>query len=148
MKICSKCKQEKSVTEFHKHQSSKDGLNSWCKSCASKKAKQYYYENHEKSKEHRKVYNREVGKFKRYGLNREVFDEMLIVQNNKCAACSRSFEEFLPVIDHDHSCCPGSRSCGNCVRGLLCNRCNVVSGNAQDDPNILRQIADYLEKPC
>jgi hypothetical protein len=30
-------------------------------------------------------------------------------------------------------------------RGWLCRSCNLALGNVQDDPNILRKLADYLE---
>lgn len=32
-KVCVKCKQEKSVLEFHKNSRSSDGLHSYCKEC-------------------------------------------------------------------------------------------------------------------
>lgn len=32
------------------------------------------------------------------------------------------------VVDHDHGCCSGTRSCGKCVRGVLCNTCNTRLG--------------------
>jgi hypothetical protein len=48
-------------------------------------------------------------------------------------------------VDHDHACCPGTRSCGKCIRGMLCNRCNTGLGMFLDDPNRLRHAASYLE---
>lgn len=33
MKICSKCKKEKLISEFHKNKSKKDGFSIWCKDC-------------------------------------------------------------------------------------------------------------------
>ena len=48
-------------------------------------------------------------------------------------------------IDHDHSCCPGKGSCGQCVRGALCARHNVYLGYLEADPLfamwVLRQPA-------
>jgi hypothetical protein len=49
-------------------------------------------------------------------------------------------------IDHDHGCCPGSRSCGRCGRGLLCRFCNSAAGLLGDDAARLRGLADYLER--
>lgn len=51
------------------------------------------------------------------------------------------------VVDHDHRCCPrGHYSCGNCVRGLLCSRCNSAAGMLRDDVELARSLADYLTK--
>jgi len=36
-------------------------------------------------------------------------------------------------IDHDHSCCPGRKSCGLCVRGALCSFHNVYLGYLERD---------------
>jgi hypothetical protein len=47
MKLCSKCKEEKSFDEFHKFKYSKDGYRSQCKECRKKKDNQYYNDNRE-----------------------------------------------------------------------------------------------------
>lgn len=52
------------------------------------------------------------------------------------------------VVDHDHNCptCKGAPvSCGLCVRGFLCFRCNAMLGQALDDASLLRGGADYLD---
>ena len=64
-----------------------------------------------------------------YGITPEQYDAMLEAQGGGCAVCGRTDSAnprttMLPV-DHDHACCPGNRSCGNCIRGILCHLCNV-----------------------
>jgi len=54
-------------------------------------------------------------------------------QGNRCALCERVREENgnRLGIDHDHSCCKKYGSCGKCLRGVLCRRCNVLVGNLE-----------------
>jgi hypothetical protein len=59
-----------------------------------------------------------------YGITLDRYNEILEFQGGTCAYpnCNTSREKngnYLSV-DHNHACCPGSRSCGKCVRGLLC----------------------------
>ncbi len=51
MKVCSKCKVEKELTEFVKDKYLKDGLKSNCKKCTAIYSKKYYEENKERLKE-------------------------------------------------------------------------------------------------
>lgn len=45
-----------------------------------------------------------------------------------------------PRICFDHCHAQGG------FRGWLCDRCNMVLGKAKDDADLLRRLADYLEK--
>ena len=45
MKICTKCKEEKSLGDFRKQSSTKDGLKYYCKKCDNRIAKKYYEKN-------------------------------------------------------------------------------------------------------
>jgi hypothetical protein len=58
---------------------------------------------------------------------------MLAGQGQACAMCRRPFKKGERVCaDHDHACCPPSpttaKTCGKCIRGLLCFRCNTALG--------------------
>ena len=81
---------------------------------------------------------------KRYGLDPEQFMSMLVRQNNACMICQVPFGAKAPHIDHDHACCSGGKSCGQCVRGLLCADCNKGLGLFKDDPERLRSAIEYL----
>lgn len=60
-----------------------------------------------------------------------------------CEICGNKPERNLHV-DHDHKCCDGQISCGKCVRGIVCNRCNVAIDKF--DKGILRFDYPYYAK--
>ena len=82
-----------------------------------------------------------------YGLLDGRYDEMLIEQAGRCDICREPMTGTRePAVDHDHACCLGRRSCGRCVRGLLCRRCNHMLGLTKDDRNVLQAAVAYLSK--
>lgn len=95
-------------------------------------------------------HRRGVSNLWKFGLTSETFDELLAAQGGRCAVCGTDDPKGNRVstwtVDHDHTCCPGKRSCGRCVRGLLCNRCNRAVGLLGDDPAALAAAAAYLRR--
>jgi hypothetical protein len=79
-----------------------------------------------------------------FGLTVDQFEKMRFGQNNRCAVCH---EEFVvtPSVDHDHGCCAKTRSCGKCIRGLLCKRCNAGLGSVHDRIDLLESAILYLK---
>ncbi len=59
VKVCTKCKVEKELTDFYKDKSKKDGLRRECKSCRKERNKEYHQANKERIKERRKEYFKE-----------------------------------------------------------------------------------------
>ena len=54
-------------------------------------------------------------------------------------------------IDHDHNCCPtGGKSCGKCVRGVICQQCNTAEGyikaSGHDVLDWAHMLIDYLKQ--
>lgn len=79
---------------------------------------------------------------KRYGLTAEQYEVMVSLRDGKCDICK--CESKALVVDHDHSCCPGTETCGECVRGLLCRLCNVFLGQYETHPNFVQAMQEYL----
>jgi hypothetical protein len=89
-------------------------------------------------------------RFRRHGITEERYLELLTAQGGGCAICG----VMTPAggraatwhIDHDHACCPGPWSCGQCVRGILCGRCNNLIGYADEQPAVLTAAAAYVAR--
>lgn len=82
----------------------------------------------------------------KYGITIEQYEELLAKQKGGCAICGdiECHTGKSLAVDHDHRCCPGNRSCGKCVRGILCNHCNNGLGKFKDDPMLLLKAMEYL----
>jgi hypothetical protein len=81
-----------------------------------------------------------------YKVTPERYQALSLAQNHRCS-CGKLFAEEQPHVDHDHGCCAGVKSCGKCVRGLLCSRCNTVLGLLDENPRLLpAYLLEYLDK--
>jgi hypothetical protein len=88
-----------------------------------------------------------IRRLSKYNITKEEFDHMLNDQGHTCYICGNIFNDtILPHVDHDHECCPNNKSCGKCIRGLLCRNCNTGIGLLKDDPIILQRAIKYLTK--
>lgn len=147
VKVCAHCKTEKDLDEFPRDRGRADGHYSYCKPCTSlnvKKWRDKKWATPEGRKALRAV-NRS-GELRRvYGLTLAEYDALFARQNGVCAVCAEPEtmngphgEPRLLAVDHNHA--TGE------VRGLLCHRCNVVLGLADDSPDRLERAAAYLRR--
>jgi hypothetical protein len=83
-------------------------------------------------------------KLTRYGLTQADFDRLLEAQGWACGMCREQFEGGDAIcVDHNHACCPDEKkSCGKCVRGLLCVSCNTALGIIERKYEMARAYLD------
>lgn len=124
-KRCRRCGTWKSEAEFYNDAGSSDGLNGYCMPCT-----------------------RDAALESKYGVTPERYAQLLAAQNGRCAVCHTKPQQDANLhVDHDHSCCATeSKSCGRCVRGLLCGDCNTALGLLRDDPQRLVSALQYLKR--
>ena len=129
-KICSRCYQEKPLSEFYITRRVDLSRDSHCKVCRKQQQKEYW------GKE--KATRKNIVLKYIYGITLEEYNALLAKQNGVCALCGNINRHGVALhVDHDHT--TGE------IRGLLCFCCNSALGNAHDNPVILRKMADYLE---
>lgn len=75
---------------------------------------------------------------KLYGITLEDWKTLYAKQDGYCAICKDVLGITQINVDHCHTT--------SIVRGLLCNRCNVLIGNAKDDTDILANAINYLKQ--
>jgi hypothetical protein len=164
-KTCNLCHESlpANLDHFYKW-NTKSGLSSRCKPCTRKKkaessrkiaeqdpgwrirrrgyVKQYKERHPERVREQDRRRN-----LKLFGITPEQYDTILDEQGGVCRLCERPPGESRKLaIDHDHECCEGKRSCGDCIRGLLCGNCNTALGLVGDDTELLAKMIEYIKE--
>lgn len=125
-KRCSRCKNWLSEDKFGPNGTAKDGLSSDCLRCRD-------------DRHLRKSFN----------ITIDQYEQMLEAQGGVCAICrGKNRNGWSLAVDHDHSCCSGTTSCGkpSCIRGILCTLCNQGIGFMRDNPGLMETAADYLRQ--
>lgn len=140
MKTCSACGEAKPLGEFYEHPNGAQGRDSRCKGCSRAKAREYHQANrtHRNAQRRRRVQRnpaahaatlRKAALKRQYGLSVEQYEAMVAAQGGKCRICNKAPGRVRLAVDHDHGCCPTrGKSCGQCIRGLLCDYCNRQLG--------------------
>ena len=130
MKTCCKCKQEKPKTDFANHRSSKDRRYPLCKICAAEATSQWRRENPERER---------GNKLRRdHNMTLAEYDELFNSQGGRCAICNTDTPLGRGRFHVDHNHHTGR------IRGLLCHKCNLFIGLANDSIEILNVAIKYL----
>lgn len=82
----------------------------------------------------------------RYGLTKEIYQQMVEDQGNLCAICKKpETESSSPHIDEMDLSIDHCHTTGK-VRGLLCRQCNIALGRFREDVTILESAIAYLKR--
>ena len=126
---CLTCQAELTVEVFHRNKLTASGYSRYCRDC--------HWVRHIEDA---------------YGISAGAYLALHEKQGGVCLICRKpetathqSGTLRRLAVDHDHGCCPGKRSCGKCVRGLLCSRCNSAIGLFDEDRDILLAAIGYLD---
>lgn len=82
-----------------------------------------------------------LNRINRFGIAPGYYDDLLKLQEGKCAICESELkqEKNLSVIDHCHK--TGE------IRGILCIKCNTAIGFFGDKPSLFKQAMRYINEP-
>lgn len=147
-RICRTCKKELSIENFYKVKPVKP-THSWrysaeCRGCRRVRSNQHYSDNTSRHNATVRLWYKEHGRFKKYGLTAETYAAMLERQGGCCALCKNDKPGGKGIWHIDHIGGTNNRVFNQCgaegVRGLLCHRCNVSLGHYE---KLLSRIGQY-----
>ena len=139
MKICTQCKQNKTLSSFYSRKDSTKYQNK-CKQCMDSNFKEYYNKNKSKiltqQQTESKFKRRDQELKRRYGISLDEYNLLLEGQNKQCAICKINISSSSH-LDHCHKT--------KKVRGILCQHCNQGLGQFKDNHLLLQKAIDYLK---
>lgn len=139
MKKCTKCGEQKPLSQFSKHKSGKNGIRAQCKLCISLARFETCVRKPKRTAEETKNLYKSRAFKKKYGISKEDFYDLRLKQNNKCAICKNTLEnDKKSHMDHCHD--TGK------LRGVLCTTCNVGLGMFKDSLSLLKSAVTYIKK--
>lgn len=131
-KACSRCEKVKPLSEFGDYKyRGEPRKRAHCLDCRSDWQRDHY------AKPSTKAAQRDSWLRRNYGITLEQYKAMLAEQDGRCAVCRAEPGERTLDVDHCHDT--------GVVRGLLCGSCNNGIGRFQDDADLLRAAARYLD---
>lgn len=128
--FCITCEEDKPVEDFYGDKSRNPPYKSSCKICFN--IRELKRQSSRTEEQRRRYFLKH-----KFNITLERYNEMLAAQGGGCDICGqpetmvRHEKVAALAVDHDHACCPGARSCGKCVRALLCNVCNQAIGGIE-----------------
>jgi len=146
VKRCTKCGKEKPLDAFYRHYGQPTSL---CRLCIKATNQAWRERNKERHTRYQVTYNRA----RKLGLTYDEYQALDEDPGKECAICGATSDSLRNgtfnngtvtagqkrlAIDHSHTT--------GRLRGFLCGHCNRALGLANDDPALLRKMADYLER--
>jgi Recombination endonuclease VII len=157
VKACRECGVVKPLLDFSPRRDQADGHHWWCIDCKRAKdrayGKVYRERNPEQKRQSARKYIRREDLheqrsrkvlWEKYKLTPEMMTAKIEEQGG-CPFCPPGTEVLNWDVDHDHDCCPTAKTCGKCIRDMLCHKHNLGLGYWNDNPDLLRQAADYID---
>lgn len=130
-KTCQLCGETKPLSEYHKNKQIPGGKHTICKPCNRSKVKAWKSDNPTKFKT--------LNYRRKYGLTCEEVQHLRERCNYACEVCGLQESQCprgILFVDHCHKT--------GTVRGMLCQKCNTLLGQCDDNIETLKAAITYL----